>query len=220
MNTPVVKKNITWMITKYILGFLGIFGIVLAILTVTERLDIILVDLGFTFKFDEQAKLITSLTSSILGILFLFIAFSRQIDKFFNVIERKEIKLSTKKEDHGLSIELMFFLSIAVVLIVLAVLLGIDFLAIRTELPVLGGYTEGFLIGALIVLAILALVTAFNEIIGQSLKEMKKVHWPTPKQMAGFSAQVFTFIIFFSVLFLVFDLLIGSGLDSLGNLLS
>jgi preprotein translocase SecE subunit len=221
MGTPVVKENNqVFKIVKVILGVLGFIGVIIAILTVTNVLDTILVGMDRAELTDNQ-KLATSLSASILGILFLFIAFSEQIDKFFTVMERKEIKVS-KKKGNGVSVELIFFLFIAIILTVLAVLLGIDFLTIRTELPLLGKYTDLVLTLSLAVLSILAYVTAFNATISQSMKELKKVHWPTGKQMITYSTQVFSFIIFFSVLFFVLDFAIGNVpklVDYLANLL-
>jgi preprotein translocase SecE subunit len=219
-NVTTTKNNPTWKIIKYVLGVLGILSIVIAILTVTGLLVDVLIFLKYTGTFDSKNEITVALITSIIGILFLFIAFSKPIDRFFSVIERKELRLSSDDKKSGISIELIFFLTIAAVLVVLAILLGIDYLTVENELPLLGKFTESFIIGSLVILAIVSIVVAFNEIIKQSLKELKKVHWPTGKQMSLYSAQVFTFIIFFSLLFLAFDYLVGVGLGGLTNLLS
>jgi preprotein translocase SecE subunit len=213
------KKEKSLNIIKYVLGIVGVICILLAVLTVTDNIEGLLTRIRYTGTYDDRTKLVFSLTTSILGILLLFVAFSRQIDRFFGVIEKKELKLSKSEDEDGLSIELIFFLIIAIVLIVIAVLLGIGYLTIRTQLPILGKFTETFLIGSLVVLALLALFTAFNEIIGQSIKEMKKVHWPTSKQMTHYSIQVFTFILFFSFLFYGLDLIVTNGLAGLDYIL-
>jgi preprotein translocase SecE subunit len=220
MNMPKEQNNKTWKAMKYILGTLGILSIVIAILTVSNVMYDILPKVGYKGTFGDKQKVIISLSSSILGILLLFIAFSKQIDRFFNVLERKELKLSRDEAKSGLSIEMLFFLTIAGILTILAVLLGIDKLGVETELPLIGKYSETFILVSLIVLAIISIIVAFNEIISRSVKEMKKVHWPTGKQMSQYSAQVFSFVIFFSLLFLAFDFLVGNGLAGLERLLS
>ena len=49
---------------------------------------------------------------------------------------------------------------------------------------------------------------------------MKRVTWPKAKEMSQYTGQVFIFIIFLALLFFVFDLVIGLGLDGLRNLLT
>ncbi|QVK18031.1 preprotein translocase subunit SecE [Mycoplasmatota bacterium] len=206
MNT---RKETIYGIVKYVSGLLGFIGIILAIFTVTGAIEWFLIEIDYRGAFTNETKLILSLTSSILGIFFLFIAFSKQIDKFFSYLETHSVNQTEEKK--GITIESIFFITIAVILIVLALLLAIGTLALKTNLPLLGNATKTFLIGALVVLAILAILTGFNETIAQSIKEMKKVHWPTGKEMVDYSKKVFTFIIFFSVFFLILDLFLTNA---------
>lgn len=196
-------------IVKIALGILGFLGIAMAILTVAN-----------VFEFGVSTKITVSLISAIIGLICLFIAFSNQIDKFFNILETKEIKLSKDEKKSGIGIELIFFLTIAVVLIVIAVLLAMGYLAVENPLPLIGKHTRTFILVSLIVLSLMCIVFAFNEIIRQSVKEMKKVHWPTNKEMASYCTQVFAFVIFFSLVFLAFDYLVALGLEGLTRLLS
>lgn len=204
-------------IVKYVLGLLGFIGILIAILTVTNSLDTILLKLGYP-RLNGTQILITSLTSSIIGILLLFIALSNQIDKFFQVLETSEVKLNKKSSRRGVTAEALFFSIIAVTLLVLAIMLLTNFLTLKANLPILGNYTRIFLIVALVLLSLLALFTAFNETIIQSVKEMKKVTWPTGKQMLDYSIKVFSFIIFFSVLFVLLDIPTAKLIDLILNL--
>jgi preprotein translocase subunit SecE len=190
-------------IVKYFLGLLGFIGIILAVLTATNLLDDVLVNLDKP-RLSGNEKLTISLISSIVGIFLLFIAFTRQIDKFFQVLENTELKKKSNRK--GLTAETLFFSVVAVILVVLALMLATNFLELKANLPLIGGATRIFLIAALVVLALLAIFTAFNETIIQSVKEMKKVTWPTGKQMLDYSIKVFSFIVFFSVLFLLLDI--------------
>ena len=203
------KMNKTVSIIRYVLGLLGFLGVLLAILTVTGVVDRYLTTINYG-ELDTTTTLIVVLLSSILGILFLFIAFTKEIDKFFTVLETKEIKLNKKDEHKGISIESVLFVIVAIILLVFAIMLAMGRLVLRTELPFIGENFHIYLIVALVILAILALFTAFNRIVMQSVKEMKKVHWPNKKEMKDYSAKVFAFIIFFSVFFLLLDLLIGN----------
>lgn len=196
-----------WGVTKVILGTLGILLLVVAILTLTNVIETLLIKWEYPWAFTPTNKLTLSLTSSILSILFLFIAFANQIDKFFSFIEEKEIKVGKNKETKGVTLESIFFLIIAIVLMYFALTLGLGKLPIG-ELPLLKGATDVVIISALVILSLAAIFTAFNSFILQSLKEMNKVQWPTGAQMADYSVKVFTFIIFFTLLFLLFDVAI------------
>lgn len=212
-------KESVWKVTRVVLAVLGTLSLVLSLLTIFGLLENVLTYIKFKGTYGDKEQLLVAVSSSIVGILFLFIAFSPHIDRFFSIMERKELKLSRDEKKGGLSLELIFFLTIAIVLIVIALLLGINYLTVQVELPLLGKFTEPFIVGSLVILALVSIVVAFNEVIRNSLKELKKVHWPTGKQMSKYSAQVFSFVIFFGVLFLLFDIVVELGLDGLRNLL-
>ena len=78
------KKNNVLGVIKYICGLLGFLSILFTILLLTGAVEwfIIAADIkgGGTIL---QNKLTYALVSSILGVLLLFIAFSKQIDSFF-----------------------------------------------------------------------------------------------------------------------------------------
>ncbi len=206
-NEKSINKNLIYGIIRYISGVLGFFGIILAILTVTGAVGWFLIEIHYTKPYTEDTKLTLSLTSSILGIFFLFIAFSKQIDQFFSYLESHRIKTTKKEDVAGVTIESIFFTVIALVLIVLALLLATGTLLLKTDLPILGTATKTVLIVSLILLALLAILTAFNKTIIQSVKEMKKVHWPTGTEMLDYCNKVFFFIIFFALFFLILDLI-------------
>ncbi len=218
MSDKKEKKEKIYGIIKYVAGLLGFLGILLTIFTITDVVEWYLFKIEYTGAYTEQTKLILSLTSSILGIFFLFIAFSKQIDKFFTFLENRTIKTDKSKDTRGISIESIFFLFIAIILIVLAILLGIGSLVLKTDLPLLGGATKTVLIIALVFLGILAIITAFSRVIYQSVKEMNKVHWPTGKDMIEYSKRVFSFIIFFSIFFFALDLLLANAPGWISNL--
>ena len=169
MNTQNEKVKKSYAIINYIFGLLGFLGVILAILTVTNVVEWYLVLINYSGKFGPQNKLILSLTSSILGIFFLFIAFSKQIDKFFNFLETHSIKSKKSEDSKGITIESIFFFVIALILVTLAIMLGIGFLTLKTA--ILGPATDKILIGLLVLLSIVALITSFNNIISQSLKK-------------------------------------------------
>lgn len=208
MNTE-SKQNKIFGTIRYIAGVLGVLSVLFAILTATGVVGWFLIDvIQYTKPYTEETKFVQSLTSGILGVFFLFIAFSPQIDKFFTYLETHRVKTDRKADTPGVSIESIFFAVIAIGLITLALLLGTGTLVLRTDLPFLGSATKTVLIVLLVVLAIFSLLTAFNRIISQSIKEMKKVHWPTGSEMIDYSKKVFTFIIFFSIFFFALDLLL------------
>lgn len=220
------SKNNTWQIVKIVLGVFGFLSVILAVLILTNIFSFnnvmydLLISLNYKGAFGKSQQVTTALVLAIFGILFLFIAFSRQLDKFFSVLEKKELKLSRDEKKSGVGIELLFFLTIAIVLTILVILLSMNLLIVENNLPLLGAYTRTVILISLILLVIVSLIVAFNEIIRQSLKEMKKVHWPKSKEMSGFSVQVFSFIIFFGLLFFFFDYIVAIGLRGLTNLLS
>lgn len=199
------KKNNAMGVIKYISGLLGFISILFTILLLTGAVEwfIIAADIKGSGAI-VQNKLTYALVSSILGVLLLFIAFSKQIDSFFNFLETKEVK--TDKKAKGISVESIFFLVIGIILIVLVNLLAIGTLQLKQNIPILGNATKTVLIIALIILSISAIVTAFHGTIIKSIKEMKKVQWPNKKEMVEYSKQVFTFIIFFSIFFFALDL--------------
>lgn len=203
------KKNQIIGTVKYISGILGILGVIIAILTITKAVNWIIIEYTIPVQYGASEQLVLSLASSVIGIFFLFIAFSNQIDKFFGFLGSHEVKTDKNKESSGISFESIFFFVIAIILLVLAIMLSINFLTLRTELPLLGGATRTVLIISLVILTLLALFTAFNNIIMQSINEMKKVQWPSNKNMIDYSKKVFSFIIFFSLFFLALDFVIA-----------
>jgi preprotein translocase subunit SecE len=198
----------TYDILKYVAGLLGFIGILLAIFVVTGAFDWFIIEANIKGigTLTSQNKLVISLVSSILGIFLLFIAFSKQIDKFFTFLETHKVGKDKNEAAKGVTIETIFFIIIALVLIVIVNLLAIGTLVLRTNLPLLGKATKTVLIISLIILAILSIITAFHRTISRAVKEMKKVHWPTGKEMVEYSKRVFSFIIFFSIFFFALDL--------------
>ncbi|HEY8365096.1 MAG TPA: preprotein translocase subunit SecE [Haloplasmataceae bacterium] len=201
------NKNKVYGIIKYVSGIIGFLGVLLTILTLTGVVDWYLFTINYHKSLTSDDKIVLSMISLIIGAIFLSIAFSNQIDRFYNYLESHTIKSKKDKEKKGISLEAIFYILISLVAIVLADLLAANVLNIKADLPLLGGATKTVFIVALIVLGVFSLVTAFRSILFQSIKEMKKVQWPTGREMIKYSKQVFSFIIFFSILFLLLDLL-------------
>lgn len=200
------NSEIIWSVIRYILGIIGLLGIITSILTVTGVLGNLLVEFEYKGTFGGNDILIVSLTSAVVGILFLFIGLTPYIDKFFLWLEATNLKVNKKSPGEGVKLESIFFSFIAVILLTFAILLAMGILIIN---PILGTFTNKILIAVLIILALLSIIMAFNGIIMLSVKELKKVHWPNLKEMKDYSLKVFSFIIFFSFLFFVLDELIG-----------
>jgi len=203
---------------RVILGIIGVLSVIVAIVSIAGKMTDLLLLLNIRVKYGRTQEFYTTLTSALLAVISLFFAFTPAIDRFFNIIERKEIRLSEEKE--GISLEFIFFFSIAIVLTVIGIMLGLGELVVEAELPLLGRFTEPFIVGSIIILAIVSLAVAFNETIKASWKEMKRVTWPKAKEMTEYAAQVFAFVIFLSLLFYVFDMVIELGLEGLRNLLA
>lgn len=208
-------------VIKYICGLIGFLAILFTIFIVTGVVDWFIIEADIKGgALTSQGKLIYALVSSILGILLIFIAFSKQIDSFFKFLETHKVKTDKKEETKGITVESIFFLLIAIILIVLVNLLAIGTLQVKEELPILGKSTQTVLIISLVVLAIFSIITAFHKTVSQSIKEMKKVHWPKGKEMKEYSKQVFTFIIFFSLLFFALDLFLSHIPGKIANWLN
>lgn len=207
-------------ITRFVFAIIGILSFAVTIVTLIGKMPDLINFLNLKIKFTDNVEFLTTLVSSILGVLLLFFAFSPAIDRFFNVIERKEIKLTGDESKSGVSLEFLFFISIAIVLTIIAILLGMGYLVVEVELPLLGKFTELFIRVSISILAVISTAVAFSDTLRASLKEMKKVSWPKAKEMSEYSAQVFVFIIFFALLFFVYDFIIGLGFDRLTNLFS
>ena len=138
----------TYDILKYVAGLLGFIGILLAIFVVTGAFDWFIIEANIKGigTLTSQNKLVISLVSSILGIFLLFIAFSKQIDKFFTFLETHKVGKDKNEAAKGVTIETIFFIIIALVLIVIVNLLAIGTLVLRTNLPLLGKATKTVLI--------------------------------------------------------------------------
>jgi len=205
-------------IIRYTFGLLGLIALSVTILTLTNVIESILITTGYKGVWNANNKLIWALTSAITAILFLFISFSRYIDKFFLYLEKTEVR--KKRDDKGITLESIFFLFIAVLLISFAIMLAMELLTVRTDIfAFLGESTVTVLIVLLVLLSLLAVFTAFNSIIMSAIKELKKVTWPTLKQMLDYSVKVFSFIFFFSILFIALDELFRVVPQLVGNFL-
>ena len=54
----------------------------------------------------------------------------------------------------------------------------------------------------------------FKDVVG----ELKKVTWPTPKELINYTLTVFAFIVLFAVIIGVLDLAFGEGFKALGGI--
>lgn len=218
-NDSTALKN-ALKITRFVFAIIGILSFAITIVTLIGKMPDLINFLNLKVTFNDNTQFLTTLISSIVGVLLLFFAFSPAIDRFFNVIERKEIKVTGDESKSGVSLDFLFFISIAIVLTIIAVLLGVGYLVVEVELPLIGKHTKTFILSSISILAVVSTAVAFNDTLRASLKEMKRVSWPKAKQMSEYSAQVFAFIIFFALLFFAFDFVIGFGFDRLTNLFS
>ena len=127
---------------RVLLGIIGVLSLIVTIVSLTGYMTDLLIFLNIRVEFGPNQEFLTTLTAALLTVISLFFAFSPAIDRFFNVMERKEIKLSKDEEKSGVSLEFIFFISIAIVLTIIAILLGIGELVVEAELPLLGRFTE------------------------------------------------------------------------------
>ncbi len=110
---------------------------------------------------------------------------------------------------------LFVFLSVAVLILGVFILNGT--LEIKSTVPIIGSFPTTF---AIIVtsLAALSLVYALYPFVKVAFPEFKKVSWPTMPLFIGNTIKVFIFLIIFTLLYLMYDVLVSELIKGILNI--
>lgn len=131
--------------------------------------------------------------------------------------ERKSRILEYLKTEHKWENYLFMFLSIAVLILGVFMLNGT--LEVKPSVPIIGSFPKVFAI-IVTVVSSLSLVYAIYPFVRSAFPELKKVTWPSWSLFFGNSLKVLVFLVVFTLLYLMYDVLISSFLAWLLNLAS
>lgn len=101
-----------------------------------------------------------------------------------------------------------FFMFISICVLLLGVLILNGTLEIKSTVPVIGSFPTTFGV-IVLVIAILSLVYAVFPFFKNAFPELKKVTWPRWMLFLGNTIKVFLFLIIFTLLYLMYDVLIS-----------
>ncbi len=110
---------------------------------------------------------------------------------------------------------LFVFLSIAV--LILGVFLLNGTLEIKSTVPVIGSFPTAFAV-IVTVVASLSLVYALYPFVKVAFPEFKKITWPTMPLFVGNTIKVFVFLIIFTLLYLMYDVLVSELIKGILNI--
>jgi preprotein translocase subunit SecE len=107
--------------------------------------------------------------------------------------------------------ETYLFIALSIIVTVIGVLLLTGTLTISSQAPVIGSFPKVFSI-LLVVFGGLGLVYGLFPFAQYAWPELKKVTWPTKKVFIGNTIKVFTFLIIFTLVYLMYDVVISEFL--------
>lgn len=127
--------------------------------------------------------------------------------------EKKKGILSLLSKEYKYEGLLLLILSIITILLGVMILLGIssegaEGLVVNENFYFIGEYPTAFA-WILIVLGVVAFVLAVWPYYKPSIKEMKKVTWPTKKEMLENTAVTLVFVVILSLLFVGYDVILN-----------
>ena len=127
--------------------------------------------------------------------------------------EKKKGILSLLSKEYKYEGLLLLILSIITILLGVMILLGISSegakgLVVNENFYFIGEYPTAFA-WILIVLGVVAFVLAVWPYYKPSIKEMKKVTWPTKKEMLENTAVTLVFVVILSLLFVGYDVILN-----------
>ena len=120
--------------------------------------------------------------------------------------DKKSRILEILSKDYKWESYLFIFLSI--VLIILGTFILNGTLTVKQEIVIIGQYPTAFA-WVLVTLGVLSLVYAAYPFLKLSFPELKKVKWPTWSKFLSDSFKTFIFMVIFTLLFLMFDIIIS-----------
>lgn len=127
-----------------------------------------------------------------------------------DVLDRKSRILEVLSKDYKWETYLYMFVSI--VLIVLGTLIIKDVITFRDSIPIVGTYPTAFAI-VLIVVGVLSLLYSIYPFVKLAFPELKKTEWPTLHKFLADTVRTFVFLICFTLIYLMFDIIISELLS-------
>jgi len=131
-----------------------------------------------------------------------------------DTLDRKSRILEVLNKDYKWETYLYIFISLFLIEIGSLILTGV--ISFKDSIPLLGTYPTGFAI-AIVVIGALSLVYALFPFMKQAFPELKKVTWPKASLYLGNVAKTFIFLIGLTLIYFVFDVIIGETLSRLFN---
>ncbi len=127
-----------------------------------------------------------------------------------DILDRKSRILEVLSKDYKWETYLYMFVSI--VLIVLGSLILNGVISFRDSIPIVGTYPKAFAI-VLVVVGVLSLIYSLFPFFKMAFPELKKVKWPGWMKFLGDTARTFIFLILFTLIYLMFDIIISELLS-------
>jgi preprotein translocase subunit SecE len=107
---------------------------------------------------------------------------------------------------------------LSIVAIALGLLIFSDVLTVNSDTPIIGGFPTLFA-WIIIGVGVIGLVLFAIPVFRPAFPELKKLSWPTWRVFVANTTRVFIFLIFMSLMFLLYESFISAGLSKLLQLL-
>ncbi len=132
-----------------------------------------------------------------------------------DTLDRKSRILEVLSKDYKWETYLYIFVSLF--LIEIGALILTNVISFKDSIPLLGTYPTGFAI-AIVIIGALSLIYALFPFIKQAFPELKKVTWPSWGLFLGNTVKTFVFLIAFTLVYFMFDVIISTLLNRMFNL--
>lgn len=107
-----------------------------------------------------------------------------------------------------------FILVLSIALIILAVFLFNGTLEIKSTIPIIGSFPKTFT-WIIMVIGVVSLVYAIFPFAQSAFPELKNVTWPTKKLFLINCLKVFSFLVVFTLLYLMYDILVSELISNI-----
>ncbi|MCR5786118.1 MAG: preprotein translocase subunit SecE [Acholeplasmatales bacterium] len=127
-----------------------------------------------------------------------------------DILDRKSRILEVLNKDYKWETYLYIFVSLFLIEIGTLILTGV--VQFKDSIPLVGTYPKGFAI-AIVVIGALCLIYALFPFFKTAYPEVKKTTWPSWTLFFGNAAKTFVFLIAFTLIYFMFDIIIGELLS-------
>jgi preprotein translocase subunit SecE len=127
-----------------------------------------------------------------------------------DILDRKSRILEVLNKDYKWETYLYIVVSLFLIEIGALILTGV--ISFKDNIPLIGTYPKGFAI-AIVIIGSLSLVYAIFPFLRTAFPEIKKTTWPTWALFLGNAAKTFVFLIAFTLIYHMFDIIIGELLS-------